>query len=64
MNEWGDHTITASAYAQAYNAAIAIVRQVYSGKIVIDAPGWGQAAQITANAITGPFKIFAINFDL
>lgn len=53
INEWGDHTLSATAYAQAYNAALAVVRQVYSGKVVIDAPGWGQEAQTVANAITG-----------
>lgn len=42
MNEWGDHNITASAYASAYNNAISIVRTVYSGSIIIDIPGWGQ----------------------
>ncbi len=42
MNEWGDHNITATAYATAYNNAIAIVRTVYSGPIIIDIPGWGQ----------------------
>lgn len=42
MNEWGSHNITPAAYATAYNSAIAIVRTVYSGPIVIDIPGWGQ----------------------
>jgi mannan endo-1,4-beta-mannosidase len=28
MNEWGDHNLTASAYASAYNQAIPIVRTV------------------------------------
>lgn len=42
MNEWGDHNITASAYATAYNSAISIVRTVYNGPIIIDIPGWGQ----------------------
>ncbi len=42
MNEWGSHNITAAAYATAYNSAIAIVRTVYGGPIVIDIPGWGQ----------------------
>ena len=42
MNEWGDHNITASAYASAYNNAISIVRTVYSGPMIIDIPGWGE----------------------
>jgi len=49
-NEWGDHNITASAYASAYNSAIAIVRQVYSGAIVCDIPGWGQETLTAYNA--------------
>jgi hypothetical protein len=53
MNEWGDHNLTANAYASAYNSAIAIVRQVYSGTIIIDCPGWGQETHIAAQAITG-----------
>lgn len=42
MNEWGSHNISASAYATDYNAAIAVVRTVYKGAIIIDIPGWGQ----------------------
>ncbi|KAL3074110.1 hypothetical protein niasHT_027137 [Heterodera trifolii] len=53
MNEWGDHTITSSAYATAVNNALKIVRQVYSGTVIIDAPGWGQEAQTVKNAILG-----------
>ncbi len=53
MNEWGSHNITADAYAKAYNSAISIVRQVYSGPIIIDAPGWGQEAAILAAAVKG-----------
>ena len=59
MNEWGDHTLSANAYATAYNAALKIVRQVYSGKVVIDASGWGQEANVVANAIKG-FVAFLI----
>lgn len=50
MNEWGNHNITASAYATAYNNAIAIVRTVYSGPIIIDIPGWGQETYIAYQA--------------
>lgn len=53
MNEWGSHNITANAYASAYNTAIGIVRQVYSGSIIIDIPGWGQETAIAAAAAKG-----------
>lgn len=51
MNEWGSHNITASAYATAYNTAIAIVRTVYAGPIVIDIPGWGQETYTAYQAV-------------
>ena len=50
MNEWGSHSISSGAYAAAYNQAIAKVRQVYSGLIIIDLPGWGQGTHVAANA--------------
>jgi mannan endo-1,4-beta-mannosidase len=50
MNEWGDHTVTAAQYASAYNNAISVVRQVYSGSIICDIPGWGQEFHVAANA--------------
>ncbi len=53
MNEWGDHNLTANAYASAYNTAIATVRRVYSGAIIIDIPGWGQETAIAAAAAKG-----------
>ena len=53
MNEWGDHNLTANAYASAYNQAIPIVRTVYSGTIIIDCSGWGQETHIAAEAILG-----------
>ncbi len=53
MNEWSDHNISSNAYADAYNNAIAIVRQVYSGPIVIDCPGWGQETATAAAAVKG-----------
>jgi mannan endo-1,4-beta-mannosidase len=53
MNEWGDHNLSASAYAGAYNSAISIVRQVYSGTIIIDCPGWGQETDVAAAAVKG-----------
>jgi hypothetical protein len=53
MNEWGDHNLTSVAYAAAYNNAISIVRQVYSGWIIMDCPGWGQETSVAADAIKG-----------
>jgi len=53
MNEWGSHNITSNAYASAYNTAISTVRSVYSGRIVIDIPGWGQETATAAAAIKG-----------
>ncbi|QLG49293.1 PKD domain-containing protein [Natrinema halophilum] len=53
MNEWGDHNVTASAYASAYNDAIDTVRSgtSYDGEIVCDAPGWGQGTHRLADAV-------------
>ena len=53
MNEWGSHNLTADAYARAYNSAIATVRQVYGGPIIIDCPGYGQETAIAAAAAKG-----------
>jgi mannan endo-1,4-beta-mannosidase len=53
MNEWGSHNLTPAGYAQAYNQAIAIVRQVYQGPIILDCPGYGQETSVAANAVTG-----------
>jgi len=50
MNEWGDHSVTSEAYADAYNAAIDTVRQVYFGPIICDIPGWGQETHTAADA--------------
>ncbi len=54
MNEWGDHTVTASQYASAYNDAISTVRDGtgYAGPIVCDAPGWGQETHRLADAVS------------
>src|ERR1700677_1065381 len=54
MNEWGSHAITAREFAAAYNEALAHVRTAYDGPIIIDIPGFGQEAQIAADAISGP----------
>lgn len=53
MNEWGSHAITAHDFAAAYNRAIAAVRTVYDGQIIIDIPGFGQEAHTAALAIMG-----------
>lgn len=67
MNEWGSHNISANAYAAAYNTAISIVRQVYSGAIIIDIPGWGQetaTASAAAKGYNGGTKISDTNYIL
>jgi mannan endo-1,4-beta-mannosidase len=64
MNEWGSHRVSAATVASYYNEAIAIVRQVYSGYIIIDAPGWGQEAQTLAAAaqlITDPLIVLSLH---
>ena len=53
MNEWGSHNISPASYAAAYNAAISIVRTVYSGNIIIDIPGYGQETATAACAVKG-----------
>jgi hypothetical protein len=53
MNEWGSHNISASSFATAYNNAISIVRQVYSGTIIIDIPGYGQETSTASCAVKG-----------
>ena len=53
INEWGGHDLSADAYARAYNSAIATVRQVYGGPIIIDCPGYGQETATTAAAVKG-----------
>uniref|UniRef100_A0A914E2U8 Glycoside hydrolase n=1 Tax=Acrobeloides nanus TaxID=290746 RepID=A0A914E2U8_9BILA len=55
MNEWSNHNISANDYATAYNLAIRIVRQVYSGRIIIDIPGWGQETKTAADAVKGTY---------
>lgn len=53
MNEWGSHGITAHDFAATCNKAIAKVRTVYDGPIVVDLPGFGQEAHIGALAVKG-----------
>lgn len=52
MNEWGSHNLSASAYASAYNNAISVIRQVYSGYLIIDCPGWGQETSTAVQAVS------------
>lgn len=50
MNEWGSHGLSVEDYVDAYNDAIDIVRQVYSGPLIIDIPGYGQNTRVAALA--------------
>jgi hypothetical protein len=52
MNEWGSNAIAPDHFARAYNQAIQTIRNVYSGLLVIDVPGSGQAVQIACNAVS------------
>lgn len=49
-NEWGDHSISSNDYANGYNQAIQLIRQVYKKSIIIDIPGWGQEVNTAADA--------------
>jgi mannan endo-1,4-beta-mannosidase len=53
INEWGSHNLGSNAYASAYNDAIAIVRQVYKGPIILDCSGYGQETTVAADAVKG-----------
>lgn len=53
INEWGSHNITAELYAKIYSEAITILRQKYSGYIVIDIPGFGQGIDQASRAVLG-----------
>lgn len=46
MNEWGGHGISPRNFADAYNEALSIVRQVYSGQIIVDLPGFGHNIKV------------------
>ena len=50
MNEWGSHKQTARTFADAYNPAISVVREVYQGPIIVDVPGWGQETYVARDA--------------
>lgn len=53
MNEWGGHDISERDFASAYNQAIARVRSVYNGPIIIDIPGYGQETHTAYLAVKG-----------
>lgn len=53
INEWGSHNISSNSYASYYNTAISLTRQVYSGNIIIDIPGWAQETHTAAQAVKG-----------
>jgi len=64
MNEWGGHDVGPWHYAQSYNEAIKIVREVYSGRIIIDLPGYGQGTRVATFAspfITDQNIVFSIH---
>jgi len=50
MNEWSSHRLSSIDYANAYNQAIALVRTVYNGDIIIDIPGYAQEINKAVNA--------------
>jgi hypothetical protein len=65
INEWGSHSISPATYASYYNSAISIVRQVYSGRIIIDIPGWGQETYTAYQAVkTASTRITDTNIAL
>ncbi|WP_158305517.1 cellulase family glycosylhydrolase [Opitutus terrae] len=52
MNEWGSHKQRPQSFADAYNQAIKLVREVYDGPIVVDIPGWAQETHVAREAAT------------
>jgi len=65
-NEWGSHDINAIDYANAYNDAIHMIRNIIGIQpnipLIIDIPGWGQETHTAAQAsplITDKFIIFS-----
>lgn len=52
INEWGAHTIKAGDYAKQVNLALAKVYATsYTGKVIIDAPGYGQETYTLVQAL-------------
>jgi len=64
MNEWGGHDMQPDVYADACNQALAIVRQVYEDRVILDAPGYGQGATALLRALTGNKRIVDRNIML
>lgn len=60
-NEWSSHNMSANSFSSAYNSAIPIVRQVYSGRIIVDCGGWAQEATRMFNSVTGSGGTTKIN---
>jgi mannan endo-1,4-beta-mannosidase len=52
INEWGSHNLSSASFAKAYNPAIATIRQVYEGPIILDCPGYGQETAVAAGSVT------------
>jgi len=52
MNEFGSHDLRSSRFADMYNVAISTIRQGtdYDGAIIVDLSGYGQEADIAADA--------------
>lgn len=60
-NEWSSHNVTANGFSSAYNSVIPIVRQVYSGRIIVDCGGWAQETTKMFDSITGSGGTTKIN---
>lgn len=64
MNEWGSHRQKPQSFADAYNAAIKIVREVYDGPLIVDIPGWAQETHVAREAaqlIEDPNLVFSVH---
>lgn len=64
MNEWGSHEQTAQTFAAAYNRAIAVVREIYQGPLIVDVPGWGQETHVAREAsplIADPDIVYSVH---
>ena len=50
INEWGGHDLTAQTFADTYNKALAVLREFYTGPVIVDIPGWAQETVTAAEA--------------
>jgi mannan endo-1,4-beta-mannosidase len=52
MNEFGSHELKAPEFAHMYNEAISVIRSGsgFEGAIIVDLPGYGQEADVAADA--------------